>query len=65
VTDALNGFGMDQSASRSGAEVMDDLEGLLQKLEDVFQSFRDASLAKKSTFAFNNDAVIIGQVTTL
>jgi hypothetical protein len=42
---------------------MEDLEGLLQKLEDVFQSFRDPSLAKKSTLALNNDAVIIGQVS--
>ena len=43
---------------------MDDLEGLLQRLEDVFQSFHDPSLAKKNTFAYNNDAVIIGQIVS-
>ena len=65
VTEALSGYGFDhQGASRTGADMMDDLEGLLQKLEDVFQSFRDASLPKRSTFAFNNDAVIIGQIVS-
>ena len=64
VTEALMGLGLDQTSSRPGADIMDDLEGLLQKLEDVFQSFHDASLAKKSTLAFNNDAVIIGQIVS-
>ena len=61
VTDILGGY---QNDSGSGADVLEDLEGLLQKLEDVFQSFHDASLVKKNTFAFNNDAVIIGQIVS-
>lgn len=61
VTEILAGY---QNDSGSGADVLEDLEGLLQKLEDVFQSFHDASLVKKNTFAFNNDAVIIGQIVS-
>ncbi len=53
-----------QTEHGSGLDVMEDLESLLQRLEDVFQSFHDPSLAKKNTFAYNNDAVIIGQIVS-
>ena len=65
VTDVLQqNVCQTELGSVSGMDVMEDLEGLLQRLEDVFQSFHDPSLAKKNTFAYNNDAVIIGQIVS-